>query len=344
VQTGVSVDTNDQGYFRLPLRPAFGPGKEITISVDKLDWVIRFPIDGELTVPDSLTEIVRVELLPKGSKLLWSHERIEKFIQELAERSKQEGRREGEEGARKEVDFGRYIKDWAVELGFTPEQAREEVDRWIAGVEAKHDDLYKLGLASFAKKEFEKAAEQFQDSADARLRQLADTEKQQAKLEEKASRLKREIVRDLSLAGSSLLNADLFEEALAAYHDALGHTSEQDDPDLWAAALIGSGIAQGELGERIAAERAMEYLKASATSFRRAQQVLCREVPSEDCAMLQNNLGGVLKEQGIRQSGEEGLRLLGESKQAYRQALEVFTRESLPQAWAMTQNNLGKRA
>src|SRR5262249_32075434 len=55
----------------------------------------------------------------------------------------------------------------------------------------------------------------------------------------------------------------------------------------------------------------------------------------------QDNLGLVLREQGIRTDGEAGTRLLAEAVEAYRAALTVYTKEALPQRWARTQDNLG---
>ena len=49
-----------------------------------------------------------------------------------------------------EVDFGRYVKEWASRYGFTPQDAQKELDRWIAETEANQEDFRKLGLAAFA--------------------------------------------------------------------------------------------------------------------------------------------------------------------------------------------------
>jgi tetratricopeptide (TPR) repeat protein len=58
--------------------------------------------------------------------------------------------------------------------------------------------------------------------------------------------------------------------------------------------------------------------------------------------MTQNNLGIVLRDQGIRTGGEAGTRLLAEAVAAYRQALEVRTQDTLPLQWAQTQRNLAQ--
>src|SRR5690349_11622193 len=197
VETGATDDTNDQGIFRLPLPPAFQSGDSVTISIDKTGWRIRYPLDGETRVP-RVSEILPVELLPVGSKLFWTHDRIEKFVQDASERSKQERRRKDEAPS---LNLGREIKEWAAKYGFSTQEAREEIDRWIADVEAAHEDSYQKGLAAFAKQQFDTAAERFRDSAEWRIRQLDGVRKQQKNLAVKADRLQDEVVRDLRLQG-----------------------------------------------------------------------------------------------------------------------------------------------
>ena len=105
---------------------------------------------GKRGIPDDLQKtLVEVRLLPVGSKLFWTHDRIEKFIQDTAEQSKQQVKPEGKP---EEIDFSRYIKDWAAKYGFNAQQAREEIDKWIADIEKNQNDLYKLGLAALRRK------------------------------------------------------------------------------------------------------------------------------------------------------------------------------------------------
>lgn len=56
---------------------------------------------------------------------------------------------------------------------------------------------------------------------------------------------------------------------------------------------------------------------------------------------VQNNLGIVLKEQGLREEGQIGTELLSSSVSAYRAALTVFTLDETPREWALAKNNLG---
>jgi tetratricopeptide (TPR) repeat protein len=174
----------------------------VTLVIDKPDWRIRYRLDGEARIPAELAkELVEVQLLPVGSKLFWTHDRIEKFISDVAEKSKQ-------------------------------------------------------------------------------------------------------------------TRAHLCFQAA--------------DPQLWAATLIGIGLANWELGTRTEGLAIACYLSAAVKAYRQALEVYTREQLPQDWAMTQNNLGTALQNQGIRTGGEAGTRLLAEAVTAYRHALEVCTCDTLP--------------
>ena len=64
------------------------------------------------------------------------------------------------------IEFGRYIKEWAGQYGFTPQQAKAEIDKWVGEVEEKQEDFYRLGLAEYYKKNFHKAYELASESGE----------------------------------------------------------------------------------------------------------------------------------------------------------------------------------
>ena len=111
----------------------------------------------------------------------------------MMEQSKQEITPQGKI---EELNVGRYIKEWATKYGFSPQQVKDEVDKWIAEVEKNWDDLYKLGLAAFAKKEFNNASKLFLESAEHKVKRLEEIKQKERDLTE-------EVVRDLRLAGDS---------------------------------------------------------------------------------------------------------------------------------------------
>ena len=211
-QTGDRDTTDSRGRFRVFLPKVFKAGEKVTLDVEKPDWRIQYPLDGEMQIPDDPQKtLVEVRLLPVGSKLFWTHDRIEKFIQDTAEQSKQQVKPEGKP---EEIDFSRYIKDWAAKYGFNAQQAREEIDKWIADIEKNQNDLYKLGLAAFAKKNFGEASVLFNESAELKAKKLEVVKQQEKTLTE-------EVVRDFRLTGDAHYNNYAFDQALQAYQRAL---------------------------------------------------------------------------------------------------------------------------
>ncbi len=242
-QTGDRDTTDSRGRFRVFLPKAFKAGEKVTLDVEKPDWRIQYPLEGETQIPDDPQKtLVEVRLLPVGSKLFWTHDRIEKFIQDTAEQSKQQVKPEGKP---EEIDFSRYIKDWAAKYGFNAQQAREEIDKWIADIEKNQNDLYKLGLAAFAKKNFGEASALFNESAELKAKKLEVVKQQEKTLTE-------EVVRDFRLTGDAHYNNYAFDQALQAYQRALGYVAKQQTPQLWAAIMLDIGKTHTELGNRTA--------------------------------------------------------------------------------------------
>jgi tetratricopeptide (TPR) repeat protein len=344
LETGSSRETNDQGLFRLPLPPAFRPGAKVTLSIDKPKWRIRYPLDGETLVPASPDDTIKVELLPAGSRLFWTNDRIEKFIQDTAERAKRDAQpkpRESGATASQGLDFGRYIKEWAVRYGFTPQDVQKEIDRWIAETEANQDDVYKLGLAAFAKKQFADAARHFHESADWDARQIEEIDKRQEALAARRGQLRGKQVHALRLEGDSYLQTSAYAKALSAYEEAHGHTSQVETAELWAATLNDMSRAHRYLGIEGSSAESAAHLEQAVQTCRQALLVYTREQFPQNWAGIQNNLGMALQAQGTRTDGQHGAQLLAAAVEAYSQALLVYTREQLPQQWAVTQNNLG---
>ena len=236
-EVGNTTTTNDYGIFRLKLSDELKAGWRVTLGVSKQGWVIYAPLEGEVYIPANLTEVIKVQLLPMGSlELLKNRTLIAKFIQDLAEQSK---RPTTPEGRPEPLDLGRAIKDWAVKYGFSAQQAREEIDKWIAEVKANEEDLYKLGLAAFAEKQFRKASELFTQSAEQHAQQLEAVRREERSLVEKT-------VRDYRLAGHAHSQETRFAEALQAYERALTYVTRDADPQLWAAVQVDIGGAHQE--------------------------------------------------------------------------------------------------
>ena len=377
---GNPTHTDSYGAFRLTLPDIFKAGEKVTLEVDKPDWRIHYPLEGETRVPADLAkEVVEVRLAPKGSGVFLTHDALEKFILGLSEKAKQQVTPEGQP---EKIDLSRYIKEWAVKYGFGVQQVQAEVDKWIAEVENNQNDLYKLGLAAFARKNFGAASQLFHDSAEQKAKRLEEVKQKEQQLTE-------EVVRDYRLAGDAHYSNYAFASALHAYQQALHFASREQMPTLWAATMVDIGSANDALGIRASGSAIHSYLSAAVQAYHQALEVYTREhlpqlghdaeqpgqcaararesdgrgtgaavgrrrhglpagpggphprAPAANWATTQNNLGIALGEQGSRTGGAQGVQLLAAAVTAYQQALEVYTREHLPQDWATTQNNLG---
>ncbi|MFO0699642.1 MAG: TIR domain-containing protein [Nitrospira sp.] len=330
LQTAKRTSTDSDGLFILPLPDGFQPGAKVDIGIKQDGWVIYSPIDGEITIPALDSELVKIRLVKKSSPKLWSNERITKFIEDTAKQAKEQVRTYGKP---EDIDFSRYIKDWAVRYGFTAQQAKQEIDMWVTDAE-HHDDPYQLGLAAYAKKNFGLAGKHFEESASLKLKRLQDAEKS-------ARSLKEEVIRDYRLAGDARYNQYEFAPALTCYQQAIQLTAREKSPHLWAAILGDIGGTHRELGIRTDGDHIHRHLADAVAAYHTALTVYTKEECPQQWALMQNNLGAVLWAQGTRTTGEAGTRLLALAVDAYKAALTVRTKKSLPRDWALTQNNLG---
>ncbi len=330
-QSGDSARTKEGGLFRLFLPNHFQAGSKITLGVEKAGWRIQYPLEGEVIIPNELEKaLIDIRMLPVGSKKFWSHDRMEKFIQDVAEKAKQQVQPQGKP---QDIDLSRYIKEWALRYGFSVQQAKAEIDKWATEVEQQNDP-YQLGLAAFARKNFGEASQLFAQSAQQKAQAY-----QQALVE--AEQYRADIVRDYRLAGDAAYSNYQFAASRSHYENALRHIAKVQQPQLWGAVQNEIGIVIRELAVRTEGNDIHTLFKQAVQAYREALTVYTREALPQDWAATQNNLGIVLREQGIRTQGEAGTQLLSQAVQAYREALTVYTREALPQGWAATQNNLG---
>jgi tetratricopeptide (TPR) repeat protein len=238
------------------------------------------------------------------------------------------------------IDFQRYIKEWAAEYGLPAEQAQAQVEKWAAEVQEQRDNTSDLALAEFYQKHFSKAAQLSEQAAQDKIGELGNLERKQEEMHQGEQQLKVGIVSDLRRAGDAHYNDCDFIEALASYQGALQYTKREDNPQLWAAALVDLGISSWELAMR-GGYGTNEFLAQAVSAFRKALEVRTREQRPQDWAKTQNCLGNALLEQGIRTRGAPGSELLAQAMGAYRSALEVYTREQRPQDWAKAEYNLG---
>ena len=339
VEANTAGRTREGGMFRIFLPDGFEAGKQVTLKVKKTGWKILSPAEGEVRIPRDLElESVTVRLLPVDSELFWTHNRLKKFIEDLSETAKEQVTPDGKP---EDIDFSLAIRDWAKEYGFSAQEAREEIDKWIAQVEEDHDNEYELGLAAFARKNFDKAAEHFGNYTDHKIKQLEAVERKAAEFRKKEEQIKSDIIRGFRKAGDAHYSNYQFGEALAQYERALDYVPKAESPELWGAILYDIGKANVEIGIRTKGIAVESHLNAAIEVFRKALAVCTRDQMPQQWAETQNGLGNALSMQGVRTGGEEGSQLLAQAAAAYQNALVVYTQAQLPQQWAMTQNNLG---
>ena len=348
-ETGGSDVTNSIGVFVIPLpkgienagqRKEIKAGTRLRLIVDKPGWVIHNPLEGWIHVPEDPAELLRIRLLPRGSRLLWTNDRLEALIEELSDASARQAR---PQDGPQEVDFGPLLKEWATRYGFSVHEVREEIDRWATEVAQNENDIHRLGLVAFLRNNFGKAAQLFEQSGLAGERRLNRLDEQLEEIEEKRSSVIQGLVRDLRLAGNSHNKNLDFQEALGSYQRALEHSDNDSEATAESrAGLLNSiGTARWQLGIRVGGPLAREHLDQAIESYNNALQVYTRENLPQDWAMTLKDLGNALSDQGERKSGPEGLQLLSQAVSAHRNALQVYTREDLPLHWAMAQNDLG---
>jgi tetratricopeptide (TPR) repeat protein len=331
-ETGDSDTTGANGLFKIPLPDVLLPGDRIRLQVQRTHWRIWQPLAGEVAVPARAREkkVVMVKLLEAGTTRLLSEAAVERLLLDAASKSKEQV----EAGGRPtEIQLRRYLDEWAVQYGFTPEQVKAEVDRWIAAAQPHAHDRRRLALVEFATSNFERAsalAAQWAASAERTQRQ-AGTGKQAARSD---------AIQAYRLAGDAQYDDYRFEGALEFYRKALALSSAKQSPTTWAAIQDDIGRAARELATRAEGEAARRHLDESIAAHRAALQARTRALPQQ-WADSQSSLGHALQQQGGRDRSEAGRALLAQAEEAYRAALSVYARQRTVQQWATIQNNLG---
>ena len=330
-----STVTDDDGQFSIVLPQPYKAGEALVFDIKSDTWRIWTPIAGKDRIPHHLAkDMIIIQLLPKGSKKFWSEEFIEYHIAKMAEDAKHEVKPAEPTTENAQVDLGPLIKEWAMEYGFTAQEVKGQIDKWVAEVQEKQEDFYKLGLAAYAKKHFDRAAELFEEDAAINAKQFQLHEQEAEDFREKA-------IRGYRKAGHSHSSNYDFKKALMAYDQALNYVDKKATPELWVEVYMDIAGANWVIGIRTKGPPVQEHLAKAVAAFEAALEVQTRPQFPQQWAGTQNNLGNVLRDLGIRAGGAKGQEYLAKAVAAYEAVLEVRTRAHLPQQWAGTQNNLG---
>ncbi len=319
---GESAHTDAGGRFNILLSSKFREGARITIVVEKKNWVINQPLDGEWNLPATDLQTLDVVIAPWGSKALWTDARIEKELKQKSDT----------------IDADEYMKDLARKYGSTEQVTNAAIDKWAATQTDAGNALRDRGRSV----DGPEAVRLLGEAVSAYRRALLVFTRESMPLEWATTQqnlgfaLQEQGARAKAPESSRLLG-----EAVAAYRQALIIRTREQLPRQWATTQNDLGNALQGQGTRAEGAEATLLLSEAATAYGQALQFFTREYAPQEWALTQHNLGSALHERGTRTEGPEGLRLLGDSVAAYRQALLVRTRAQAPGLWAVTQNNLG---
>ncbi|MDP2364346.1 MAG: hypothetical protein Q8M94_11340, partial [Ignavibacteria bacterium] len=325
--------TDSKGQFRIKLPLDFIEGERVLLIVSKEKWVINYPLDGEWNLPNikyQSVQSINVIIVPFGSKTLWSHERIEKYI---ARTSNEITKLKNESWNSSSLDFSYYLNVWATKYGFTPQEVKEEFDQWAAQV-ADTSDFRTLALKAFYEKNLRSAAINFEKAA-------LNGEKKLNEISEERMKIIFETYENWRDAGNSYYNLYRFTDALQKYQNADSLLSREDFPIEWAAIQVSIGNSKLEIGERTDGKESERYYNEALEYFNNALTVFDREKMPKDWAGTQHNIGNVLIQQTRKTIGISSNDLLEKSISSYQYALEIYNRDEFPYGWAMTLNSLG---
>jgi len=126
--------------------------------------------------------------------------------------------------------------------------------------------------------------------------QLEEARRQLIKLTE-------EVVAEFRATGDTYYASYQFDEALKAYKEGLSYAEKKDLPTIWADMQWEIGLANSGIGIRTIDAAIQENLAEAANRFKEAQTVYTKSAFPESWAAIENNLGNVLKNQGIRTGG-----------------------------------------
>jgi tetratricopeptide (TPR) repeat protein len=294
-------------------------GARVTIVVEKKNWLINQPLDGEWNLTTTPLDIV---ITPLGSKALWTSARIEKELKLKSE----------------STDLDVYIEEVARKYGYTQQATKEAFDKWATTQNNNANALKDQGRSVDGPESVRLLGE----AVSAYRRALLVFTREAMPLEWATTQhnlgfaLQEQGARAKAPEATRLLG-----EAVASYRQALKIRTREQLPRQWATTQNDLGNALQGQGTRAEGAEAIRLLSEAAGAYGNALLFFTREYAPLDWSMTQHNLGSALHERGTRTDGPEALRLLSESVAAYRQALIVRTREQLPGLWAVTQNNLG---
>ena len=222
--------TDSLGYFQITVPNDFVEGEQVIIKVYKKNWEINQPLDGIWNLPSKKYQNIyetKIILVPHGSKKLWSNERIEKYISQLADENAKLKLELGQSkidlqiNKPKAIDFLSNFDEWAKKYGYTIDEVKKYFDNWAESDYIKNSSNYRIiALRNFYLKNLKEAAVNFEKAA--RIEQLRmETSKLSA-------------YQNWLDAGNSYFIDDKYEEALIRFYKADSLVTQKNYPKQWA--------------------------------------------------------------------------------------------------------------
>lgn len=326
--------TTDSGEFKIQLPTAFGIGKPVTLAIDKPGYVIHYPLSGKVFLPDDEFDLIEVQMLPEGSKLLWTDRRIERFLEESAEKASSELRPANVP----RDNLAKYVLAFGQEYGFTEKEVVIALREWAAKAKEDATDFRQVGLAAFAEGKFEEAAPSLVKAGTDVIEKASGAEDpENAENSEKILKG----IDDLVLGGDSFFIAGLYLEALNTYETASKHLDKSTEKARWIRVQFRVANASSNLGERVNAESSVVILRKAVEAYRAALGQMNRLDSPLDWADTKNNLGLALTSLANRKAGTDAQTLYAQAETALRDALQDYPRDRVPARWSNAQNALG---
>lgn len=273
-----STTTDSRGKFRFVLKSGeqgFKPGHQFQYKIHPKAWQIRNPFDGIWQLHDPMLPGMHktvVILVPKGSKAMWTHAAIEKFIDNMQRMIAQQQRRIDQLSKPTPAEFDQFIAQWGDSHGYTVSEIKLELDKWMeATSESKNEDI--LARRAFINREFSKSAHH---SRRARRMESPDRRKRQTE----------EINRALSSIYGFQLEYDL-EEAALDCSEAEDAISRDLDINIWLQVKASKAGLQNLAGDHRIAKRIYTRVLDSLNNH--------PEVDSSVLATLYSDLGVTLE-------------------------------------------------
>ena len=231
-------------------------------------------------------------MLPEGSKLFWTHQRIEEFIARTAgESAKKPPSRPGEA-----TDLSAYILELGRHNGFTADEVRQEIGKWMEVARKDVTDFHRQGMVAFAEKNFRLAGENFRRSAEedgAAGRRRSPRERRPIA----SSPATRSTTRGIIARPSQQYRHAL--TLLNTYKDSLGplgiRTYPEHTVDVRRITLKSANAKRG-LGEQVAGPDSRRHLEEAVREYLGLIAQVPRSSDPRQWATTQNNLGAVALE------------------------------------------------